>query len=443
MSPRTLPALALATAVLAGLAAPPVRAQDPPVLVWENLAVPYRFRMTALAWRPGAGGDTLFAVTVDAVFRRDPESGAWTDVEPFIGGGTDALVTQTGCLLVGADGGPVQVDRTCDGGRTWTKPETALGVDCLFERPSDGAILGCDGDGDGMMVSSDDGLTWRRLGLVIDVHTIQHGLAEHPTAAPGGRPRLATTMQPGIAYSDDGGLTWTRSNVWGDFRWYGHDVVLHSATGALYATADDTYLNERQTHALRSDDGGATWRGLRRFPTGGATVAVGPDGAVYVGTREFAAQRGRVWRSGDGGATWAEAAVSGFDGSMVYALASGRDGRLYAATETGVWRTAQPVVVGAEPTPVPQHEAGLTLGVRPNPSPSRVGVTLTLALPVAVRVAVYDALGRRVAVLHDGPLGAGTHALAWDGTGRAAGLYAIRATAGAATVSHTVTLTGR
>ena len=48
------------------------------------------------------------------------------------------------------------------------------------------------------------------------------------------------------------------------------------------------------------------------------------------------------------------------------------------------------------------HAGGLSLDVYPNPTSARAAVVLTLAAPEAVRVAVYDLLGREVATLHDG-----------------------------------------
>ena len=54
---------------------------------------------------------------------------------------------------------------------------------------------------------------------------------------------------------------------------------------------------------------------------------------------------------------------------------------------------------------------------------------------------VYDVLGRRVAVLHDGVLGAGPHALAFEASAFPAGLYIVRATAGVSVATQRVTLT--
>ena len=47
----------------------------------------------------------------------------------------------------------------------------------------------------------------------------------------------------------------------------------------------------------------------------------------------------------------------------------------------------------------------------------------------AVRVAVYDALGREVAVLADGPHGPGAHVAALAGGALAPGAYVVRLTA--------------
>jgi hypothetical protein len=72
----------------------------------------------------------------------------------------------------------------------------------------------------------------------------------------------------------------------------------------------------------------------------------------------------------------------------------------------------------------------------PNPFSERTTIEYALPEPQEVRLAVYDALGRRVRVLVDERQSAGTHQVRWDGTtasGRqaASGLYLIRLEAGA------------
>jgi hypothetical protein len=77
---------------------------------------------------------------------------------------------------------------------------------------------------------------------------------------------------------------------------------------------------------------------------------------------------------------------------------------------------------------------------RPSPNPTRgpARFTLQLAEPADVSLDVFDTQGRRVTTLASGVLGAGAHALSWDGSAAgggpvAAGLYFLRATSATAT----------
>ena len=67
------------------------------------------------------------------------------------------------------------------------------------------------------------------------------------------------------------------------------------------------------------------------------------------------------------------------------------------------------------------------LSVYPNPSSGAATVILATTEPGAVTVAVYDVLGRRVGVLHEGPLPAGTHHFTTGGAALPSGLYLIAA----------------
>ena len=62
---------------------------------------------------------------------------------------------------------------------------------------------------------------------------------------------------------------------------------------------------------------------------------------------------------------------------------------------------------------------------RPNPTRGAAALSLTLDAPQAVRATLHDALGRTVAVLHDG-VAAGTVALSVDARGLAPGVYLVR-----------------
>lgn len=64
----------------------------------------------------------------------------------------------------------------------------------------------------------------------------------------------------------------------------------------------------------------------------------------------------------------------------------------------------------------------------PNPTHDRATVSFDLDAPGTVRLAVYDALGRQVVVLADGPTEAGTHRVTLDGAALPAGVYLVRLT---------------
>ncbi|MEM8600145.1 MAG: Ser-Thr-rich GPI-anchored membrane family protein [Bacteroidota bacterium] len=78
------------------------------------------------------------------------------------------------------------------------------------------------------------------------------------------------------------------------------------------------------------------------------------------------------------------------------------------------------------------------------PNPARDAATVAVALPEAadVRVEVFDVLGRRVAMLHDGPLSAGAHLLALDAVRLPAGVYVVRAATPDATLARRITVVG-
>ena len=83
----------------------------------------------------------------------------------------------------------------------------------------------------------------------------------------------------------------------------------------------------------------------------------------------------------------------------------------------------------------------------PYPNPFRAATTIEYALPAAqpARVAVYDVLGRRVAVLHDGQQSAGFHHVQWRGRDAqggpvASGVYLVRLETGTTVDTRRVVL---
>ncbi len=84
--------------------------------------------------------------------------------------------------------------------------------------------------------------------------------------------------------------------------------------------------------------------------------------------------------------------------------------------------------------------AALALWAAPNPARDEVRLTLELAVAGNVRVVAYDALGREVAVLHDGPMAAGSHVVPFETAALPAGVYVARAEAGGLVATQTLTV---
>jgi len=87
-------------------------------------------------------------------------------------------------------------------------------------------------------------------------------------------------------------------------------------------------------------------------------------------------------------------------------------------------------------------EAPLTLSApSPNPARTRTTVTITSQNKTPVTVALFDALGRRVRTIHDGPLpGTKSKAIPLRTDDLASGLYLMRATDGTRTVTQKLTV---
>ena len=79
---------------------------------------------------------------------------------------------------------------------------------------------------------------------------------------------------------------------------------------------------------------------------------------------------------------------------------------------------------------------------RPNPFTDATRLELTLDAPTELTVSVYDALGRRVSLLHEGELRAGTYSLRVEAGSLPPGLYLVRATDNrGSTATRSVSLT--
>lgn len=148
----------------------------------------------------------------------------------------------------------------------------------------------------------------------------------------------------------------------------------------------------------------------------------------------------------NGGPTETHALLAG-SLAINHGTCTGLDGQPLPADQRGYVRVP-PCDIGAyefgampnagEPS-IPTEALALSLA---GPNPLRAGTTLALTLQAAspVRVAVYDARGREVAHLLSGHQPVGPHALAFDASGLPPGVYFVRASTQAGSVTRALTV---
>ncbi len=308
--PKPLPSIL--TVLLLLSSASLVHAAPAPGERWAPIG-PQGGTITALAAAPGARR-TLYAGTAEGVVFRSEDAGArWA----YAGG-----------LLPAAQVADLDVDPR--------SPATAYAAICLsqIEPPLEEG---------GLWKTTDGGRTWRLLDLGLTHCTILE-VAVDPF-----RPStlFAATLE-GLFQSADAGATWQRSPGFpSDHQDHQDDTVTAVAFDPL--TPGTLYAIHRRRGLHKSVDGGATWaalgtglpaaaRDLQRLeidPRTRGTLYIAASDARQIPNPAIAP----VYRSADGGATWA-AAAQGLGGRRVFDLAVARAvDSLYAATVDGVFRS--------------------------------------------------------------------------------------------------------
>ena len=216
---------------------------------------------------------------------------------------------------------------------------------------------------DGLFRSRDGGAAWEELET--QPATIIMGVAVSPDYA-ADRTLLVTTYINGLLRSQDSGKTWEPANfgVASQFDWTRSRKYVNRLFPAVYSP---DYANDRTAFAAsrgivyRSTDGGAHWRAT--VPEGAIVEGeVPPDYFFIAPSPGFARDRtvllgtdgGKVFRSDDGGQTFERLADLGLEVTgLVLSPAFATDGTAFAGTPDGVYRSDDRGTSWT-PTPWPQ-----------------------------------------------------------------------------------------
>lgn len=148
----------------------------------------------------------------------------------------------------------------------------------------------------------------------------------------------------------------------------------------------------------------------------------------------------------DWGTYEASIAITGWEFESVLARqgASFRVSEWHEGHSWGSWRAHQdtmleyffPGVNATSRSSVEPPSHGFDLSLYPNPTSGRTTIAFHTPDAGPVQVAVFDIVGRRVAMLHDGTLPPGSHRTEWNPAAHATGTYLVHVTAGSSSISR-------
>ncbi len=297
--------------------------------------------------------------------------------------------------------------------REWTLISTGLRNVDGFVRVGNRLYAGATG---GLYQRPASGTTWTQV--------LDHNLNQFDAGVSGSRLIVngGNGSQRSLRISVDGGQTWTASIPL-------RPALQVAATSRAFVAAFTNFGAFGGGTFQRSLDDGATWHNLK--PALGDSLAPTlldnrGDTLLAIGSTYLAASldHGTTWRRvphtglgfsfGPGSETSAPVALTRMDDTLYVAFQG-----------NGVWKRSLADLGFVTGAPAAARAATTGLSVAPNPARGATTVSFRLAAPGPATVAVVDALGRTVALLHDGPLGAGTHRFVWGGDAPP-GLYVLR-----------------
>ena len=283
--------------------------------------------------------------------------------------------------------------------------------------------------------STNNGLNWAKISGDLTTNNTQATLV-YSTITALDISKADTTVY--YAGTDDGRvqISTNRGGLWADIsaglpkRYVTRVTADPADPQVVYVTLSGFSQDAQAALVYRSANRGGTWTNLSaNLPNIPANdILVDPTNTQWL----YLATDMGVYASKNQGAGWFELGAGMPLQSVADLTLHEGSRRLFAFTHG---RSAWSFDLGSIPLAAPARAlpGSIALAVAgANPVRGALHMTLELAHDANAQVTVHDALGRHVATLQDGPLGAGTHALAWDrradsGARAAAGVYFIRA----------------
>ena len=352
------------------------------------------------------------------------------------------------------------VVRTSDGGQTWLNVTGALsGADFYTIFALDGARAWV-GSSDGrIFATTDAGATWAQQPYpgtqspFIDgiwFFDANNGFALGDPAGTGNKYVILKTTNGGAAWSHlsnepvagAGEAGWNNSFWWtdpqhgwfgtsqfkvrgttdGGATWFAGSTSSANSVGVSFSDNSHGVVVFDDGHAQVSTNGGATWT-LQSAPSAGALLT---GVACAPGTNAVWTSDGLLmYRSRDGGRTWAVESTYPFTGSILH-LSFSDSSHGWACTSFG---EALHYRGDTTQSSAPSGGTPQTFALEQNyPNPFNMSTWIRFSVPALthVTITVYDILGQQVRVLYEGDRSAGPWNVQFAGDGLASGVYLYR-----------------
>ena len=351
---------------------------------------------TASGFAFDKGGRGLAALGYDGVVFSSDHGDSWTPInsglpKTFI---FAVAISPEGYFYAGTYGG--LVCKSTDGGTSWHMLQTPIPftINAIAAFGSGRVLAGAVG----FYCSTDDGVSWNS--------PITQGQFLAITQGANGEILVGGDF---LARSLDSGATWTQLPT-GPIVLYFRGLAVDASGRIFVGSAFGVFV---------SPDLGNSWSCSNQGRISSFTTSLILD----QGGRVIAGGTG-VSISTDDGQTWFTA-NDGLSSLHVYYLASDSAGYLFAATDSGIFRSSAYV------TNVASSCTGLPTAPKleqnyPNPFNPTTVIRYQLPAVSSVRLAVYDLLGRELTVLINERKAPGSYEVKFDGAGLASGMYFYR-----------------
>ena len=370
----------------------------------------------------------LYVGTDEGIYTPSPQAGEWYRISNGLEGGEVYEIDTVSDLegVFAATGGGLFYSN--DSGTTWIPESGSL----AYSFAEEGGTLYL-GTTTGVISSLSGGSYWEEeasIGLPIPV--IYSVLAS-------GYRVFAGTESNGVFVTTDGGYFWSETGLSSPLMFKSVTSLAAtpyaniSGTGQPNISDTTIFAGTDSSGLYYSTDSGNDWTHVDGMTAKDISSFLFTKNSLLVGTHDAG-----VFVSTDYGQDW-EKMNTGLSTMNVLSLATDRHGFLYAATDSGIFKTAGPVTGIVSPYREIPETFSLSQNY-PNPFNPTTAISYELSAISHVSLKVYDVLGREVATLVNEVEQPGRYSITFGARGLSSGVYFYRLVVGNSVITRRMVL---